>query len=187
MSNNCCTSSLVEGGTLLEPRIINGELQSPSVKGSITLDEPALLALSAQLCAVLSDCIEREIHGGSFNDVTLRDAELHSAKLITAALEGAVTLNDAAKKSIADAVGPELTTHVLKIVSENKIADAKLLVRHYRAVLRWINQFRRLSRTRSGLYYRNILLMLSLIMVLMAYNYVMWTLRMRDLVGHWNW
>ncbi|EGP1996930.1 hypothetical protein IYO05_004028 [Escherichia coli] len=126
MSNNCCTSSLVEGGTLLEPRIINGELQSPSVKGSITLDEPALLALSAQLCAVLSDCIEREIHGGSFNDVTLRDAELHSAKLITAALEGAVTLNDAAKKSIADAVGPELTTHVLKIVSENKIADAKL-------------------------------------------------------------
>lgn len=126
MSNNCCTTSITEGGTLLDARIISSEVVAPVITGGIELDDATAQSLSARLCKLLSSCIANAINDGTFENVTLSHAQLEMARLVSATLNGAVVFDTAATKSIVDAIGPQLTEHVLRIVSDNRLDDATL-------------------------------------------------------------
>ncbi|EKY5009630.1 hypothetical protein QFW19_004228 [Escherichia coli] len=126
MSNNCCTTAIAEGGTLLDARIIGSELVAPVITGGMEIDDATAQALSTRLCNLLSACIANAVNNGTFDSVTISHAELEMAHLVSATLSGATTLDAAATNSIVDAVGPLLTEHVLRIVADNRIDNAGL-------------------------------------------------------------
>ena len=112
MSNNCCATPVTEGGTWLDSRIISGELQSPTMTGTVTLDDAALHSLATQLCSALHDCIVNVVNNGTFDNVTLRDSSLANATLT-----GTLNIADSVKILLHAAISNLIKTQVDNILA----------------------------------------------------------------------
>jgi hypothetical protein len=109
MSNNCCSTQYVNGGTwvditLVTPQLIGATLNNTTLTGGVQLDAATAAGLADQLCSYLETCVQEVVDGGSFSSVTLMQAILNMPTIVNATLSGAVTLDEAAKLTLASAL-----------------------------------------------------------------------------------
>lgn len=121
MSNNCCTPSIAQGGTLIDVELINSVLQNPSIVGGLTMDDITVAALITRICADLKSCVEGHVNNNTFDQVTLRDVTLNHA-----AIKGVVTIDDNARDNIANTIGPVLGRHIMDAIKANGLRDVEI-------------------------------------------------------------
>lgn len=109
MSNNCCATQYVNGGTwvditLVNPTVMGATLNNTTMTGGMTLDAATAAGLADQLCAHLESCVADVVNGGTFSTLTLLQSILNMPTIVNAAMAGVVTLDETAKITLAAAL-----------------------------------------------------------------------------------
>lgn len=131
MSNNCCDTEIVLGGTIINPIITNPEITGGSITGGallggVTLDDATSTAIANQICSKLDSCMQGYINDGTFNNVTLHDASLMQGTLTSPTINGAVVLDQVARDTIATALCASLETCIIGTVSGSTLTDVTI-------------------------------------------------------------
>lgn len=126
MSNNCCGTDFVDGGTWKETTLINANIVEPIIKsasmeGGVSLDDATAQDIADQICGKLSGCIQEYVDNGTFENVTLNKAKLMSSTLTNVIFDGTVNISDAAKEAFKTQLCEVFKPCVIKHIQDSKL------------------------------------------------------------------